>query len=84
MRSGFETCRLATEMQEHGKVKYLIMSKGGDRSKKKSFGMTSHESVLLTGNGEAEGGVIPQLSRNCDGNESRDCHCPALAGREGR
>ncbi len=27
-----------------------------------------------SGNDEAEGGASPQLSRNCDGNERRDCH----------
>jgi len=26
-------------------------------------------------------GVIPMLSRNCDGNESWSCHCPLRAGR---
>jgi hypothetical protein len=29
---------------------------------------------LYYGNVEAEGGAIPLLSRNCDGNESRICH----------
>jgi hypothetical protein len=28
----------------------------------------------LYGNDEAEGGAIPQLSRNCDGNERRTRH----------
>ncbi len=28
----------------------------------------------IKGNDEAEGGANPQLSRNCDGNESRERH----------
>jgi hypothetical protein len=33
-------------------------------------GMTYRKAVVL-GNDDAEGGANPQLSRNCDGNESR-------------
>jgi len=38
--------------------------------------------VKKSGNDEAEGGAIPQLSRNCDGNESLFCHCPVY--RDGK
>ncbi len=45
---------------------------------KKLYGFESGSAYISVrydaGNDEAEGGANPQLSRNCDGNERRDCH----------
>lgn len=67
-------CAGSTRVLDMFRLKEVIC-----QSNNSCIGILRHETLMPTGNGEAEGGANPQLSRNCDGNENRACHCYGYA-----